>query len=239
MKLEDIDLDKKLSKEDYEKEVKDSDIKLQILNCQLKLREQGKKAVICFEGWDAAGKGGSIKRLTEPLDPRNYKVYQTSAPNSVEAAKHYLWRFWMTLPSKGEITIYDRTWYGRVLVERIEEFCTKDEWKRAYDEINNFEKTVSQDDTKIIKFFLHISKSEQKKRFEDREKNPMKKYKIGKDDYRNRKHWDEYLKAYDDMFARTDNPFAQWNIIEADDKDYARLKIMKIFIKEMNDFLKV
>jgi polyphosphate kinase 2 (PPK2 family) len=238
MKLSEIDLSKKISKEEYEKEVKDYDLMLELLQCQLKLRDQGKKAILCFEGWDAAGKGGAIKRLLEPLDPRNYKVYQTSAPNSLEASKHYLWRFWMTLPSKGEMLVYDRTWYGRVLVERIEGFCTEDEWKRAYDEINNFEKTVSQDNTKIIKFFLHISKDEQKKRFKEREKNPLKKYKIGKDDYRNRKHWDDYIKAYDDMFQRTDNPFAPWHIVEGNDKDYARLKIMKIFINEMKEFLK-
>lgn len=238
MKLSEVDLNKKITTEEYKKEVKDYDLMLELLRCQLELRDKGKKAVIALEGWDAAGKGGAIKRLTEPLDPRNFKVFQTSAPNSLEASKHYLWRFWMTQPSKGEIIIYDRTWYGRVLVERIEEFCTEDEWKRAYDEINNFEKTISQDNTKIIKFFLHISKDEQKKRFKEREKNPLKKYKIGKDDYRNRKRWDDYIKAYDDMLQRTDNPFAPWHIIEANDKDYARLKIMKTFVKEMKEFLK-
>ncbi|CAF4677179.1 unnamed protein product [Rotaria sp. Silwood1] len=198
----------------------------------------GSDTVLLGFGWDAAGKGGAIKRLTEPLDPRRYKVYQTSAPNEVEKAKHYLWRFWVNLPSVGEMVVFDRTWYGRVLVERIEGFCTEDEWRRAYDEINQFEKTISNDNTKIIKFFIHISKDEQEKRFKDREVNPLKKYKIGKDDYRNRKHWDDYIKAYDDMFQRTDNPFAPWNIIEGNDKEYARLKIMKIFVNEMKTFLK-
>jgi len=238
MKLSEIDLDKKISKKDFQKEIEKNDIELEILKCQLKLRDREKKAVICFEGWDAAGKGGAIKRLIEPMDPRNFKVYQTSAPNSLEASKNYLWRFWTTQPSKGEITIYDRTWYGRVLVERIEGFCAEDEWRRAYDEINNFEKTIAADNTLVLKFFVHISKGEQKKRFEEREENPLKKYKIGKDDYRNRKRWDDYVKAYDDMFERTNTPHAPWNIIEGNDKDYARLKIMKIFVKEMKAFLK-
>jgi len=238
MKLSEVDLDKTLSKEEYEEEVKKLDLELEILRCQLKLRDKNKKAIVCFEGWDAAGKGGAIKRLTDPLDPRRYKVFQTSAPNEVEKAKHYLWRFWVSLPSQGEMVIFDRTWYGRVLVERIEGFCSDDEWRRAYDEINQFEKTVSEDNTKIIKFFLHISKEEQAKRFEEREENPLKKYKIGKDDYRNRKRWDDYVKAYDDMFTRTNNPYAEWHIIEGNDKPYARLKIMKTFVKEMSEFLK-
>lgn len=238
MKLSEVDLDKKLSKEKYEKEVQNLDLELEILRCQLKLRDQNKKAIVCFEGWDAAGKGGAIKRLTEPMDPRRFKVFQTSAPTEVEKSKHYLWRFWVSLPSQGEMVIFDRTWYGRVLVERIEGFCTNDEWRRAYDEINQFEKTVSEDSTKIIKFFLHISKDEQAKRFEEREKNPLKKYKIGKDDYRNRKRWDDYINAYNDMFTRTNNPCAEWHIIEGNDKQYARLKIMKVFVKEMNEFLK-
>ncbi|MBS1514463.1 MAG: hypothetical protein JSS63_05505 [Bacteroidetes bacterium] len=237
MKLSEIDLSKKISKEEYADELKKHDLELEILKCQLKLRDKNKKAVVCFEGWDAAGKGGAIKRLTNPLDPRRYKVYQTSAPNELEKSKHYLWRFWVNMPSMGEMVIFDRTWYGRVLVERIEKFCSEDEWKRAYDEINQFEKTIAQDNTKLIKFFLHISKDEQEKRFKEREENPLKKYKIGKDDYRNRKRWDEYVKAYDDMFERTNNSFAGWNIIEADDKDFARLKIMKIFVKQMKEFL--
>jgi polyphosphate kinase 2 (PPK2 family) len=238
MKLGEVDLTKRITKGQYKAEVERQNLELEILKCQLKLRDKNKKAVIAFEGWDAAGKGGAIKRLTEPMDPRRFKVYQTSAPNEVEKAKHYLWRFWINLPSSGEMVVFDRTWYGRVLVERIEGFCTEDEWKRAYDEINQFEKTVVQDNTKLIKFFVHISREEQKKRFEEREENPLKKYKIGKDDYRNRKRWDDYLKAYDDMFARTDNPFAPWKIIAGDDKEYARLKIMETFVSEMKDFLK-
>ncbi len=238
MKLSEVDLNKKLSKEQYKEEFERLDLELEILKCQLTLREKNKKVIIAFEGWDAAGKGGAIKRLTDPMDPRRYKVYQTSAPNEVEKSKHYLWRFWVNMPSCGEMVIFDRTWYGRVLVERVEGFCTEDEWRRAYDEINNFEKTISQDNTKIIKFFVHISKDEQGKRFKEREDNPLKKYKIGKDDYRNRARWDEYVKAYDDMFQRTDNSFAQWNIIEGNDKDYARLKVINIFLKEMKEFLK-
>jgi polyphosphate kinase 2 (PPK2 family) len=231
MILDQIDLSKSLNKQEYRDEYKK--LKLDILKCQLKVRDEGLKVIVLFEGWDAAGKGGAIKRLTNPMDPRGYRVYSVSAPTENEQSRNYLWRFWIHLPAKGEIVIFDRSWYGRVLVERVEKFASEDEWKRAYDEINNFEKTLTDDGAILLKFFVHISKDEQKKRFEERETNPLKKYKIGKEDFRNRGKWDDYLSAYEDMFEKTNTPHAKWHIIEGNDKNFARIKVMKKFIKKL------
>lgn len=232
MILDKIDLTKSLTKEEYKEEYKK--LELDVLKCQLKVRDEGLKVAVLFEGWDAAGKGGAIKRLTAPMDPRGFKVYSISAPTEYEKSHNYLWRFWRNLPISGEIVIFDRSWYGRVLVERIEKFATDDEWKRAYDEINNFEKTITDDGLILLKYFVHISKEEQKKRFEERQSNPLKKYKIGKEDFRNRDKWDEYLIAYEDMFEKTDTHHAKWHIIEGNNKDYARIKVIKKFVKKLN-----
>ena len=231
MILDKIDLTKSLTKKEYKEEYEKNEV--DILKCQLRIRDEGLKVLILFEGWDAAGKGGAIKRLTEPMDPRGIKVYSISAPSDYEKSRNYLWRFWTRIPAKGEMVIFDRSWYGRVLVERVEKFATKDEWKRAYDEINNFEKTLSDDETIILKYFVHISKDEQKRRFEERETNPLKKYKIGKEDFRNRSHWDEYLEAYEEMFEKTDKEYAPWHIIPGNDKDFARIKVIKTLIKKL------
>ena len=182
MKLSEIDLSQKISGEEFKREVKRLELELEILKCQLKLRDKNKKAVICFEGWDAAGKGGAIKRLTEPMDPRRFKVFQTSAPNEVEKAKHYLWRFWVNLPSSGEMVVFDRTWYGRVMVERLEGFCSENEWQRAYNEINEFEKELSDWGAVIIKFWVQIDKDTQLARFEERQNTPEKQWKITDED---------------------------------------------------------
>jgi polyphosphate kinase 2 (PPK2 family) len=230
--LDKIDLSKKLSESEYKQKKKE--LELELLKCQLKARDEKLKVIVLFEGWDASGKGGAIKRLIESMDPRGYKVYSISAPTDLEKSHHYLWRFWNRVPEEGELVIFDRSWYGRVLVERIERFASEDEWKRAYDEINQFEKTLSDDGTIIIKFFVHISKDEQERRFEERESNPLKRYKIGKDDYRNRSKWNDYLEAYEDMFEKTDTPYAKWHIIEGNDKQFARIKVMKKFIKRLN-----
>jgi polyphosphate kinase 2 (PPK2 family) len=233
MILDKIDLTKSLDKKDYKKEYKE--LQLEVLKCQLKVRDDNLKVVVLFEGWDAAGKGGAIKRLTAPMDPRGFKVYSISAPTEYEKAHNYLWRFWMNMPVNGEIVIFDRSWYGRVLVERIEKFAAEDEWKRAYDEINNFEKTLTDGGHILLKYFIHISKDEQNRRFEEREKNPLKRYKIGKEDFRNRGKWDEYLIAYEDMFEKTDTHHAKWHIIEGNNKDYARIKVMKKFVKKLSE----
>ena len=153
----------------------------------------------------------------------------------MEKRRHYLWRFWTRVPSCGEIVIFDRTWYGRILVERIEHFATDEEWQRAYKEIKHLEKTFFDDNTTIIKIFVHISKDEQARRFEERKDNPLKKYKIGKDDYRNRDKWDEYLTAYEDMFEKTNFDFAPWHIVECNDKKFARIKIMELVIESLKE----
>jgi polyphosphate kinase 2 (PPK2 family) len=232
MILDKIDLSKQLDDNEYKDRKKE--LELELLKCQLKARDEKLKVIVLFEGWDASGKGGAIKRLIEPMDPRGYKVYSISAPTEIEKSHHYLWRFWNRIPEAGELVIFDRSWYGRVLVERIERFATENEWKRAYDEINQFEKSLSDDGTIIIKFFVHISKEEQEKRFTERESNPLKRYKIGKDDYRNRSKWNDYLAAYEDMFEKTDTDYAKWHIIEGNDKNFARIKVMKKFIKRLN-----
>jgi AMP-polyphosphate phosphotransferase len=232
MKLEEVDLKKSLNDKEYKNAKKD--LELDLLQCQLKIDQESLKVILLFEGWDSAGKGGAIKRLTEPMDPRGYKVFSISAPTEIEKSHHYLWRFWRDLPARGEMVIFDRSWYGRVLVERIEHFATDEEWQRAYDEINNFEKMLVDDGTVLIKFFIDISKNEQDKRFKDREDNPLKRYKIGKEDFRNRSKWDQYWQAYNDMFEKTDTEHAKWHIIEGNDKNFARIKIMKKFIKKLN-----
>ena len=223
--LKNIDLSKTLDKGDYKKRLEEYE--LDLLKFQLGLKEQGRKVLVMFEGWDAAGKGGAIKALTKFWDPRGVKVYPISAPTAEEKSRHYLWRFLIHLPPCGVITVFDRTWYGRVLVERVEGFAKKKEWKRAYDEINKMEKIIAKDNTLIFKFFLHISQEEQLKRFKERETNPMKEYKIGKEDYENRSKAKEYTEAYEDMLNKTSTDYAPWNIIEADDKEFARLKIIK------------
>ncbi len=229
IKLKDIDLSKKIDKSDYKKELEEYELNL--LRFQLGLKEKGQKVLIMLEGWDASGKGGAIKTLTKFWDPRGVKVYPISAPTEEEKSRHYMWRFLIHLPSIGVITVFDRTWYGRVLVERVESLTKKKIWKRAYDEINKIEKIIANDNTLIYKFFMHISQEEQLKRFEERETNPMKEYKIGPDDYENRSKFKEYTDAYEDMLNKTSTDHAPWHIIEGDDKEFARLKIIKTILK--------
>ena len=186
----------------------------------------GKSAIIAFEGWDAAGKGGAIGRLTACWDPRWYEVWPIAAPTEEERVRHFLWRFWKRLPGKGEIDIFDRTWYGRVLVERVEGFCSEADWKRGYDEINEFEAQQRDNGVTLVKLFLHITQEEQDERFRDRLESPWKRWKTGKDDYRNRARRADYLKAYDTMFERTDTRWAPWKVIDANDKKAARIAVM-------------
>jgi polyphosphate:AMP phosphotransferase len=187
--------------------------------------------VVAFEGWDAAGKGGAIRRLAASLDPRGYEVVPFAAPNDVEKRHHYLWRFWRSLPKAGHLTIFDRSWYGRVLVERVEGFCTDEEWERAYREINETEKQWAESGAAIMKFWLHISAAEQLKRFHEREKDPDKRWKITPEDWRNREKWDAYKSAVDEMLLRTDKPHARWTVVEANSKLFARVKVLKTVIK--------
>ena len=187
---------------------------------------RGKSAIIAFEGWDASGKGGAIQRLTSSWDPRWYEVWPIGAPTPEERERHFLWRFWKGLPARGEINVFDRTWYGRVLVERVEGFCTDAEWKRAYDEINEFEAQQKDNGVTLVKLFMHVTQKEQDRRFKDRLESPWKRWKTGKDDYRNRARRADYLKAYATMFERTDTRWAPWKVIDANDKKAARIAVM-------------
>lgn len=209
----------------YKKEKED--LQQQLKQLQYELFKQNIPMVIVFEGWDAAGKGGNIKRIAEKLDPRIYRVEPIAAPNDYEKNHHYLWRFYRKLPDAGHITIFDRSWYGRVLVERVEELCTIEEWKRAYHEINEFEQTLAEFGTIILKFWLHIDKDEQLRRFKDREEQPEKQWKITDDDWRNREKWDQYLYAIDEMFIKTSTSLTPWILVESNDKQYARIKTLK------------
>jgi polyphosphate kinase 2 (PPK2 family) len=210
-------------------------LQLRMLRIQQGIYHSHQRVIIAFEGVDAAGKGGAIRRITESLDPRGFRVHPIGAPGAKEQGKHYLYRFWKKIPGPGTISIYDRTWYGRVLVERIEKLTTKERWQDAYSEINQFEKLLSDDGIKIIKICLKISKDEQLRRFEERLKDPYKQWKITKDDIRNRSKWDEYMKAYDDMFRETSTDHSPWHIIETDNKDEARIRVLKIIVDECKE----
>lgn len=225
IRLEHLDQAKSLEQEDYKKLLKK--YQLELLNTQLELHEQKKSVVIVFEGPDAAGKGGAIKRIVEKLDPRLIRVWSIIKPTPEEYQHHYMWRFWNKLPAYGQMTIFDRSWYGRLLVERVEKFCTEAEWKRAYREINDFEKQLADDGTIIMKFFLQITKDEQLERFKRREGDPYKHWKISEEDWRNRRHWDEHIEAAEDMFEKTSTPEAPWTVIPANYKWYARVKVVK------------
>ena len=230
-KLRDVDLSPFLDDDKYEKELDKQQKKLyQLQNIAFVKKVP---VIIAFEGWDAAGKGGAIRRVSSALDPRGYDAVPISAPQDDEAKKHYLWRFWNHVPSKGSFTIFDRTWYGRVMVEKIEKFTCEKRCSQAYQEINEFEKELYDGGMIILKFWLHISKEEQEKRFNDRKNNPEKQWKITDEDWRNRDKWDEYEKAVDEMIEKTSTTFAPWNIIEGNDKKYARIKVLKIINKTL------
>jgi polyphosphate:AMP phosphotransferase len=194
-------------------------------------------AVICYEGWDAGGKGGNIRRLTQRLDPRGYEVVPIAAPSAEERAHHYLWRFWRHIPKAGHIAIFDRTWYGRVLVERVEGFCSENEWKRAYDEINEFERQLTDFGTVVVKFWLEISAAEQLRRFEERKNTPYKQWKITDEDWRNREKRPKYEPAVAEMLRRTSTPHAPWTILEANCKYYARIKALRTVAEALESAL--
>ena len=183
--------------------------------------------IAAFEGWDAAGKGGAIRRLVGALDPRGYTVFPIAAPKGDDATHHYLWRFWRRLPKAGHLAVFDRTWYGRVLVERVEGFCNEDEWKRAYQEINQFERQLADFGAVVVKFWLHIDQQEQLRRFEQRKEIAYKKWKITDEDWRNRAKWDAYRLAVAEMLDRTSTEHAPWTILEGNDKRHARLKALR------------
>jgi len=227
----------KLKKKDYMKDLEKYQLRFTML--QQEIRKNKIPLLMLFEGWDASGKGGAIKRLTGKLDPRGVKVYPVGAPSSDELSRNYLWRFWTRLPRKGEIVIFDRSWYGRVLVERVEGFASEDEWQRAYNEINYYEKTLIDDKHMLLKFFIHISKDEQLRRFKEREENPFKSWKLTDEDWRNREKWDQYEEATEDMLAKTNTDIAPWNIIQGNSKRHARIEVIKIVTESIEKVCQV
>ncbi len=233
--LETIDLSLTISKEDYARELVRYQVALSSLGFQV--YTQRRPVVMVFEGWDAAGKGGAIKRVTEKLDPRGYVVYPIAAPKGDDATHHYLWRFWRRLPECGQVAIFDRSWYGRVMVERIEGFCTEDEWKRAYREINQFERQLVDYGTILLKFWVHIGKDEQLRRFESRSGDKLRSWKLTDEDWRNREKWDLYAQAVEDMILKTSTLSAPWTIVEGNSKDYARIKVLKTLVEQLSKAL--
>ncbi|WP_207460297.1 polyphosphate kinase [Azospirillum sp. SYSU D00513] len=207
----------------------------ELLHIQQTYWHEKRRAVIVFEGWDAGGKGGCIRRVTEPLDARGFHVWPISAPTAEEQGKHYLYRFWTRLPAPGTLAIFDRSWYGRVLVERVEGFASKEQWRRAYDEINQFEKMLTDDGVRIVKLFLHITPEEQLERFRERLTNPYKRWKLTEEDLRNRSRWDEYVAAVEDMFDHTSTPNAPWTAVPANAKWYARLNVLETINRTLRE----
>lgn len=233
--LSEIDLDKEMDVTEYRKELAKCQKKLAKLHNELYRKKI--PVIIAYEGWDAAGKGGNIKRIAGALDPRGYDVHPIASPEPHEKSRHYLWRFWTRLPKTGHIAIFDRTWYGRVMVERLEGFCSKNDWQRAYNEINEFERELKDWGAVIIKFWVQIDKDTQLARFNDRENNPQKRWKITDEDWRNREKWDQYEDAVNEMIQKTSTDFAPWHILESNNKYYARIKALKIVIKELEKAL--
>ena len=233
--LGEVDLSPTMENKLYKEKLKKLQRRLFELHNEIYLHRR--PLIIVFEGWDAAGKGGAIKRLVGGLDPRGYEVIPISAPNEEERNKHYLWRFWSSLPKNGHIAIFDRSWYGRVMVERIEGFCSEQQWKRAYEEINYFERELYERGTIQIKFWLHISPEEQLKRFNKRLENPEKNWKITEEDWRNREKWTQYETAVNDMLRYTNTDYSPWIIIPGNDKRYARLNVLENVISQLENEL--
>ena len=226
--LEKLDMNRKLSEKQYDEQI--SAVQVRLRELEFKVFKQQIPVLCMFEGWDAAGKGGAIKRVTEMLDPRGYTVSAYAAPRGEEKSHHYLWRFWRNLPRAGHVAIFDRTYYGRVLVERVEKFCSDDEWRRAYSEINEMEAHQHAYGMVICKFWLHLTKEEQLRRFKSRELDPYRSYKLTEEDWRNRAKWDEYFGAVEDMLLHTSTPHAPWTAVEANNKLWARVKVVKTIV---------
>ena len=224
-----LSADLSLEARSYRGELEELSIK--VAKAQTRLAESGRSMVIVFEGWDAAGKGGSIKRLVRAMNPRGYYVRPVAAPALEEKLHSYLWRFTVNLPKAGHITIYDRSWYGRVLVERVEGFATDAQWARAYDEINEFEQELVRWGAVLLKFWVDVSQEEQLARFRARQEDPAKQWKITDEDWRNREKWDTYCEYVDRMIASTNTPYAPWVVVESEDKKYGRLKVLRTVVE--------
>jgi polyphosphate kinase 2 (PPK2 family) len=238
-RLDDLDLTQSLSRHEEQQELTRAWERLAQLRLtlggQIGEKEIGPPVCVLFEGWDASGKGGCIKRLVQPIDPRHVRVMQFAAPSSDEKRHHFLWRFWPALPGRGGMSVFDRSWYGRVLVERVEGFATREQWLRAYEEINDFERSLTAEGMILIKLWLHTSPEEQLKRFESRAKDPLKSWKLTEEDWRNREKRPQYAEAIEDMLARCDTPEAPWHLIEGESKRFARVKVVKTVIERIED----
>jgi AMP-polyphosphate phosphotransferase len=237
-RLDELDLSKKLSRKEEAAGLDRGWERLTQLRLtlggQIGEKQLGPPVCVLFEGWDASGKGGAIKRLVAQMDPRHVRVKQFAAPTHDEKRHHFLWRFWPVLPGWGGMAVFDRSWYGRVLVERVEGFATREQWMRAYDEINGFERTLADEGMLLIKLWIHVSSEEQLKRFKRREQDPLKAWKLTEEDWRNREKRGEYAEAVEDMVARThQEPHARWHLIEGDSKRYARVKVLETVIAEI------
>jgi len=233
--LDRVDLRRRADERKYARELPALQIRLREL--QFHTHAAGIPTVVVYEGWDAAGKGGNIRRVTELLDPRGFTVVPVAKPEGEEAAHHYLWRFWRHMPRAGFLTIFDRSWYGRVLVERVEGFATDDEWRRAYQEIREFERSLTSCGTVVVKFWLHISPDEQLRRFEERQQTAYKRYKITDEDWRNREKIEVYRPAVIDMLRETSTREAPWTVVEAEDKRWARLRTLRVLCERMEQAL--
>ena len=230
--LNTVDTSRTLESDEYKRSLIKYQVALNALGYQVYVQQR--PVIMVFEGWDAGGKGGAIRRVTEKLDPRGYVVYPIAAPKGDDATHHYLWRFWRRLPETGQIAIFDRSWYGRVMVERIEGFCTEAEWKRAYREINYFERQLVDFGTTIFKFWIHISKDEQLRRFESRAGDEKRKWKLTDEDWRNREKWHLYEDAVNEMLLKTSTITAPWTVVEGNSKYYARIKILKTIVDKLS-----
>jgi AMP-polyphosphate phosphotransferase len=229
--LSSLDMSQALSKKVFAEELEKYQGRLNLL--QRKAQKKGISTILVFEGWDAAGKGGAIRRITGALDARSYQVIPIAAPTDEERAHHYLWRFWRHLSRAGRLTIFDRSWYGRVLVERVEGFATEQEWQRAYSEIDEFEEELVEHGIALVKYWVHITRDEQLRRFKEREKAQYKQWKLTDEDWRNRAKWDDYERAVNDMVERTSTRNAPWTIVEGNDKYFARLKVLKTLCRRL------
>lgn len=229
--LSGLEMSRKLSKQEYEEHLPVLQAELHQLH--LRAKDKGIASMLVFEGPDSAGKGGAIRRVCTALSPRNYQVHGVAKPTEEEAAQHYLWRFWRHVPRDGHIGIFDRSWYGRVLVERVEGFASETEWRRGYAEINDFEQQFAEHGIVLMKYWIHITKDEQYKRFKLREQTPHKRWKLTDEDWRNREKWDQYERAVHDMVQYTSTPHARWTLIEGNDKRYARIAVLRSFCENL------
>ena len=230
-KLSEVDLSPCMEEDEYRDELKRLQKRLGELHNIIYRKKI--PVILCYEGWDAAGKGGNIRRIARPLDPRGFDVMPIASPEPHELARQYLWRFWTRLPRSGHFCIFDRTWYGRVMVERLEGFCSEDDWKRAYNEINEFERQLTDWGAVVIKFWIQIDADTQLQRFNDRQNTPEKQWKLTEEDWRNREKWPQYEEAIDEMLQKTSTENAPWYIIESNDKKYARIRTLKIVIEAL------